>query len=164
MSTSQRGGTRYVYKPDDKHPYEWITCRECGTRALVRAHGKGFCSTRCAQSGANNSVWKGDDAGYLAKHQRQYRTSGRASACVFGCTEGPFEWASLVVIDDFMGLCVSCHRKFDAAIRLVQPRLCGRSLHDISSNSACYTKIRDGKEVRQCKECAKMRAALRRGQ
>ena len=85
MSAHKRvAAKRYVYTRDDKHPQEWITCRQCGERALVRAHGKGFCSTRCAQMGENNSVWKGDQAkrnsGRLRAH-RLYPELGDCEVC-----------------------------------------------------------------------------------
>jgi len=147
---------QYWYKVGNtKHPYERRNCTVCGKRHSARRDQPGlFCSKRCAQLGENNTVWKGDDAGYLAKHQREYRAGG-GTFCIFGDHPGPFECASLDIVmhGKFTSMCVPCHRKFDGAIRKCLPHLCGNGLHMLDSNADYHVKIRNGKEYRSCKRC-----------
>lgn len=103
---------------------EWITCKECGTRALVRVGGKGFCSRTCGVQrvnvGRRSAIWKGDEAGYDAMHRRVYRARGKASHCSRCGIADPavkYEWANLTGnyadIWDFEPMCISCHRAYD---------------------------------------------------
>jgi hypothetical protein len=69
-----------------------------------------------------NHSWKGDDASYKALHLRVAEYRGKPSLCSrCGATEGRFEWANLTGdyadINDYERMCVSCHRRFDAARR-----------------------------------------------
>ena len=69
-----------------------------------------------------NHAWKGDAAGYQALHLRVAEYRGKPSLCDrCGATEGRFEWANLTGnyadINDYERMCVSCHRRFDAARR-----------------------------------------------
>lgn len=74
------------------------------------------------QNGANNDSWKGDDATYSAFHFRVEAVRGKPSCCT-SCnkTTGRFEWANLTGryedVNDYVRLCVSCHRRFDAKRR-----------------------------------------------
>src|ERR1017187_7317964 len=112
---------QYEYPKGPDHPHEWITCRVCLTRALVKAHGKGFCSKQCSQLGENNSAkWLGSAASYGAVHQRVYRTRGRAEACAWGCaSQRRYEWANLTGelhdVFDYTEMCKRCHQRFDFA-------------------------------------------------
>jgi hypothetical protein len=76
------------------------------------------------KAGPNNPAWKGDDAGYLAMHERVYRARGSAS--VYPCehcgdAERKHHWASVsgnyADVNDFIPLCVPCHSTFDCANR-----------------------------------------------
>lgn len=154
-----------MYPKGGKHPHEWINCTSCGERALVRAHGKGFCSVRCAQSGENNSTWRGDDAGYTAVHGRVYRAKSKATSCLFGDHPGPFDWANLLGdypdTADYAQMCRSCHAGYDNAVRKMQPARCKRG-HSLNGNADYYIRVVGGREVRQCKQCAKDRAKRER--
>lgn len=74
------------------------------------------------QRGPRNHMWKGDAAGYQAVHLRVEAQRGKPSECSrYDETEGRFEWANLTGnyadINDYARMCVSCHRKYDAARR-----------------------------------------------
>ena len=67
-----------------------------------------------------NGRWKGDKAGYSAKHLWIRRNYGNAKYCCkcHSTTAKRFEWANisgthLRDISDYMPLCPSCHRKMD---------------------------------------------------
>lgn len=75
------------------------------------------------QWGENNSSWLGDGATYKSLHHRLYRMFGTPSVCEW-CghrDEGRFEWANLTGhytdLTDYVRLCVSCHRRYDAKRR-----------------------------------------------
>jgi hypothetical protein len=74
------------------------------------------------QRGAANTSWKGDEAGYAALHKRVEVARGLPDHCAFDTMHtGRFEWANMIGhyedIDDYVSLCVSCHRRYDAARR-----------------------------------------------
>ena len=64
--------------------------------------------------------WKGDNAGYCAKHTRLYRRYGKPNFCE-GCgTENAkrFHWANITGVytiskENWLRLCASCHLKYD---------------------------------------------------
>ena len=69
-----------------------------------------------------SNQWKGDGVGYTALHDWVYRKLGRPMACEH-CkdrfsNQRTLHWANKSgtyrrVADDWMRLCVSCHKKFD---------------------------------------------------
>ena len=70
--------------------------------------------------GSKNPMWKGDLAGYEAKHERIYVRFGQPKKCDDCGTETAkkYEWANLSgqyksERSDWKRLCVSCHRLFD---------------------------------------------------
>jgi hypothetical protein len=75
------------------------------------------------QTGDRNHVWSGDQPSYLAAHKRVYRARGKACKCEHcGASDDQmYHWANVsgnyADINDFIQLCVSCHRKFDASKR-----------------------------------------------
>ena len=62
------------------------------------------------------------EAGYQALHLRVESTRGKPKKCAF-CqrTSGRFEWANMTGdyadVWDYIRLCVSCHRAYDAGRR-----------------------------------------------
>jgi hypothetical protein len=154
----------YTYR--GKHPYHEAECRTCEGVAMMKVYGKGFCSLRCSRLGAANPGWKGDEAGYMAAHGRVYRARGKASECIFGDHAGPHDWANLMGdypdVADYAQMCRSCHARFDAAVKKCLPSKCGSGKHVIDGPETVYSKIRNGGEVRQCRQCAKDRAAEKR--
>ena len=79
------------------------------------------------QRGPLNPSWRGDEAGYQALHLRVESARGKPSECSqCGATEGRFEWANLTGnyqdINDFVRLCVPCHRQMDANRRAITGR------------------------------------------
>lgn len=155
---------KYLYPKGPKKPHEWIACRACGDRALVQAHGKGFCSVRCAQTGKNNSHWAGGEVGYVGAHARVYRARGPATSCVFGDHPGPYDWANLMgdLTDpnDYAMMCRSCHNSFDGAQKKCFDYICPEG-HSFEQDGY-YSRITEKGEVRCCKECSKMRAQYNR--
>lgn len=77
------------------------------------------------QSGAANSMWRGDSAGYQALHLRVEAARGKPQrcACCDRTDPGRYEWANLSGeyenINDYIRLCVSCHRQLDSRRRKV---------------------------------------------
>lgn len=75
------------------------------------------------QRGAANHMWKGNNAGYQALHLRVDSVRGKPMRCEWCNDEGGsrYEWANLtgVYTDvyDFVRLCLSCHRTYDAKRR-----------------------------------------------
>lgn len=116
-----------IYLPGDKVPREWITCKDCGNRALVRLGGQGYCSKECAskhRTGEAHPAWKGDEAGYHPKHARVYRVRGKADHCsVCGRDDDAitYHWANLTGnyddIWDFAPMCPACHGAYDAPLK-----------------------------------------------
>ena len=79
------------------------------------------------QTGEANHSWKGDAASYQALHLRVEAALGKPQRCSrCAATEGRMEWANLTGeyqdVTDYARMCVSCHRKFDAARRALTGR------------------------------------------
>lgn len=68
----------------------------------------------------NNPNWAGEGVSYRALHSWVTRKKGKPSKCIFcGDTEKRIEWASKSHkakrdLDDFIALCVACHRRYDS--------------------------------------------------
>jgi hypothetical protein len=91
---------------------------------FMRRHGiKARIAAKRDQAGERNHVWAGDHPSYLAAHKRVYRARGKACRCEHCGADDDrmYHWANVsgnyADINDFIQLCVSCHRKFDAAKR-----------------------------------------------
>lgn len=74
--------------------------------------------------GSSSRSWKGDKASYGAFHLRVESSRGKPQLCGECGVSGPghkYEWANLTGsyedINDYMRMCVGCHRKFDAKRR-----------------------------------------------
>lgn len=72
------------------------------------------------RTGENMVSWKGDNAGYVAKHTWIKNKLGKPSICwECGKTSSTrFEWANISgeykrEIEDWARLCPSCHRNYD---------------------------------------------------
>ena len=70
--------------------------------------------------GHTNGYWKGDAVGYFGSHEWIYKHYGKANHCEFNLEHKTkrFEWANVSGKhkrnrNDYIQLCVSCHRKFD---------------------------------------------------
>jgi len=69
----------------------------------------------------NHPAWKGDDVGYCAKHDWVEKYLGKPTVC-WSCGDEEqerYEWANKSGwykrdLDDWIRLCVSCHRRYDA--------------------------------------------------
>jgi hypothetical protein len=73
----------------------------------------------------NNPSWLGDNAGYSAMHLRVTVTRGRINCCACCDTTDSgvvYHWANLTGhyedINDYVRLCVPCHRRLDARRRV----------------------------------------------
>ncbi len=75
--------------------------------------------------GEASFAWKGDGVGYFALHDWVERVKGKPQKCEFcKIEEGKFEWANRSHlykrdINDWIRLCIPCHRKFDAIFRRI---------------------------------------------
>jgi hypothetical protein len=76
------------------------------------------------QTGEKNAVWRGEEAGHQAMHLRVWRARGMPSHCGTCDATAPevkYEWANMTGhyedINDYVRLCVPCHRKLDARRR-----------------------------------------------
>ncbi len=71
------------------------------------------------KKGAENGMWKGDEASYWAMHMRVRTARGKADHClIYGCTDtGPFQWANISGnygdVADYMPMCCTHHRQYD---------------------------------------------------
>ena len=73
-----------------------------------------------AQRGIKSHNWKGNEAGYGAKHNRIYRLKGKANKCVICGVLGKkrYHWANIdhkysANPDDYVEMCIQCHRQQD---------------------------------------------------
>lgn len=75
------------------------------------------------QIGPANHMWKGDQAGYQALHLRVDAARGKPMRCDWCDSDDNkrYEWANLtgnyVDVFDYVRLCISCHRTYDAKRR-----------------------------------------------
>lgn len=75
------------------------------------------------QRGSANHMWKGDKAGYQALHLRVESQRGKAMRCDWcdSSDQKRYEWANLTGdytnVWDYVRLCLSCHRTYDAKRR-----------------------------------------------
>lgn len=76
--------------------------------------------------GENHTFWKGENAGYNAKHawiRTYFGTPGTCEHCgESGLTGQKINWANISgehkrEREDWLRLCVSCHRKYDEVVR-----------------------------------------------
>lgn len=81
--------------------------------------------------GENNNSWKGDKAGYSAKHKYVVSVKGLIERCEH-CGRNDkrrYDWANKDHKyrrnpDDYMRLCVSCHRKYDQRFKKNLKKVC----------------------------------------
>lgn len=132
-------GREYV-KPKNCSRSDWTTRRFCSTPCRVSVFsqsnlGKKFSMAtrrKIAESkrknptvmiGAEHPLWVGDRVGYFALHSWVQRWKGRPCECEHcgaKSDECRLHWANIDhkyrrVLEDFIGLCASCHKKFDLA-------------------------------------------------
>lgn len=102
-------------------------CQQCSKdfdvfiHNLKRGFGK-YCSKGCSNKAVPRN-WKGDNVGYSGVHiwiKKIYGTPRTCDFCDIGPDKANFEWANISRKykrdrEDWMRLCQSCHRKFDAA-------------------------------------------------
>ena len=104
--------------------YIWKICPQCKELKPVGVN-RVTCSPKCrGQSDANKinlhdrTVYQElSKQDYLKFHTRLWKARGKASKCIYGCTEGPFQWANISKrygdIDDYIELCVFHHIEMD---------------------------------------------------
>jgi len=108
-----------------------MVCAECGEEFFVHKYlNPKFCSRDChfknlgkTQQGPNANGWKGDEAGYKAKHAWINYHYGSPRLCEKCGTmkTGVYHWSNnsgkyLRDRRDWERLCVSCHNKKDGRI------------------------------------------------
>ncbi|MBQ2349666.1 MAG: hypothetical protein II393_00075 [Cytophagales bacterium] len=114
-------------------------------------------SKRVSQSligkfGEKSRRWKGEEAGYVAKHSWIIKHYGKANHCEKCHKENcsRYEWANISGkykrdVNDYMQLCPSCHRKMD-----LKKEYCKHG--HLYSEENTYINLRGHK---QCKQCMK---------
>jgi NUMOD3 motif-containing protein len=69
--------------------------------------------------GAENGMWRGDEASYSSLHKWVRKWKGKPTQCEHcGATDCALQWANVSGdyrrhLDDFISLCVPCHTRFD---------------------------------------------------
>lgn len=102
--------------------YQWIpreekepkVCPDCNSPYWnkERRHGG-------SRIGKRNPLWKGEKAGYAAKHVWLMARHGKANKCEkCGVKNGKYEWANVSgkykrERSDYIQLCATCHRFMD---------------------------------------------------
>ena len=95
----------------------------------TRTKKQKYCSRKCffrKIEGKGNPLWKGDKVGMKGLHQWIYRRLGRPKICMFcNGVKKNFHWANksgryLRQLDDWLRLCVSCHKKYDLKRKLYE--------------------------------------------
>jgi hypothetical protein len=127
---ARQAKARYIYKPDDKHPYEMKPCQGCGEVALIRKKGR-FCSYRCSKMGQLNPRWKGDAAKRASARLRAHRVAIDRSICA-GCGVAGVHQRHHVDGDVYNNdpanlkpLCPSCHGKEHRRLARMPCAVCG---------------------------------------
>ncbi len=107
---------------DHKHRKQKYCSLKCAQKAWKRNIRPNLINTNPAMEERNKS-WKGDDAGCSAMHKWVAHRKGTPSKCEHcgTTTARKFEWANvdhtyLRVLEDYMRLCTSCHRKYDNSV------------------------------------------------
>lgn len=110
------------------HVYEWRACSAGCAEKWIR-RGNKFCSVGCASSrpyAARNipsrqGVPLKADVEKSASH---YRIPWKADHCVWGCEHTVFHRAhnqdDVGEPDEYFPACARCHRRFDAAVKMMQ--------------------------------------------
>lgn len=103
------------------HNAEWNKKISDGVKrqhAEGRGNSKGF--TKEQREKAYKITWKGENVSNVGLHQWVRRWKGAPRLCeMCGTTTAKkFEWANIDhkyrrILDDFIRLCTSCHRKYD---------------------------------------------------
>ena len=91
----------------------------------IQEHCSRFCGHRYKRpsvQGVKNTLWKGDQASYSAKHHWIVRWRGRPKTCEHcgrtGLTGYSIHWANISrkykrILSDYIRLCVPCHKLYD---------------------------------------------------
>lgn len=94
-----------------------------GLRPSEHCRSKAAEATRL-RVGEKNHKWKGDEVGYVALHTWVSRKKGKPKKCEICKKENleRYEWANKDRkyrrnTDDFIRLCVECHRNYDLDLR-----------------------------------------------
>lgn len=108
-------------------------CKKCGIEILRFPtfdynNPRKFCGRTCfmiwlnrpSKKGKNHHLWKGENAHYITQHQWINRNYGKATICT-KCNiinAKRYHWANISGkyhrnINDYIQLCVSCHKIFD---------------------------------------------------
>ena len=131
----QKFGKLTVISNTDSMNYHscWVCLCECGKKVKVKGiHLKSGHTKSCGclrkiiarekRSSKNNYAWKGENASYKVKHLWVARWLGKPDTCEFcgksGLLGHAIHWANksgkyLRNLDDWIRLCVSCHKQFD---------------------------------------------------
>lgn len=99
-------------------------CPHCRKKFTVPYHWRGrkYCCHSCSlhhHRGNNHPYWKDDGFSYSAVHNWLHRWAEKPDVCQkCGARPKKLEWCNVDgkyrrVLDDYICLCTSCHRKYD---------------------------------------------------
>lgn len=106
------------------------SCQNCSKEyylfpTRVRKGANKFCSVKCRAVfnigkfiGKNSFNWKGDNAGYQARHRWLYKNVKKPDSCPVCNEKKPLDWANLDHkysrdIKSWKPMCKKCHYKYD---------------------------------------------------
>lgn len=117
-------------------PKEIKNCKHCGTSFEVEKNRRTtYCSKKCyiffskTRTGDRNHLWKGDKVEYFQLHKWICKNWGNPEKCELCFRKGEkegrawnIEWSNKNGLyrrdrNDWWGLCVKCHRKYDKTHR-----------------------------------------------
>lgn len=108
-----------------------------------------YCGKVCEAKGkaaGRSTFWKGEDALYETKHRWVSNHKGRPQFCEHckRTDRKKYEWANIDnkyrrVLDDYIRLCTSCHRKYD--YRFFKPKFDVEEAKRLKSIGYSYRKI-----------------------
>lgn len=99
----------------------WSLSKEQNQKKSERMKGKIPVNiTRGDLKGSNHPLWKGDGASYISIHTWVAKWKGKPSKCEVCGVENKkqYHWANIDhkykrVLDDYIRMCVPCHRNYD---------------------------------------------------
>jgi len=150
MTDGFLGKCKECTKKDSATGIHEIVCKVCGKKFFTskgeltsrngkRGTGRKTCSRKCWyiwNRGKNTYNFKGENAGYMAKHKWINQQKGDPRYCekCKSTKEKAYHWSNisgryLKDFSDWQRLCVSCHKKYDlekARFLIVNCVVCGK--------------------------------------
>jgi len=107
---------------------EYVKCKTCNKKFYrQRSVRVGiYCSKKCSLKNVLNEKangWKGNNVGYFGLHCWVRKRLGKPKKCKYCGKKEKLQWANISKkykrkLDDWIPLCVVCHRRFDKITKL----------------------------------------------